>query len=316
MIRLVPDTNIDFMGKRWYAFTLSGILVLLGIFAMVQIFAFGRANLGIEFTGGTSVVLDFERPIRIDDARAALARNGFPDAQLQDIRGTTKLFIRVKGTAGMPAAADATKGEQVARQIVETFQKEFADNAARLESSEFIGPLIGQELRQKAIWAILFATLGLLVYIAFRFDFKFGLAAAIATFHDVLAVLGIVYVLNKEITLLIMVALLTLAGYSLTDTVVVFDRIRENLQKHRREPLDKIINASINQVLNRTLVVSLTVVLVLIALFFLGGDVLHDFAFSLLIGVIVGTYSSIFVASPLLVIWRGGRGKLLGQAKR
>jgi len=314
MIRLVPDTNIDFMGKRWYAFTLSGILVLLGIFAMVQIFAFARANLGIEFTGGTSVVLDFERPIRIDDARAALARNGFPDAQLQDIRGTTKLFIRVKGT--LNAADDATKGEQVARQIVETFQKEFSNNAAKLESSEFIGPVIGQELRQKAIWAILFATLGLLVYIAFRFDFKFGVAAAIATFHDVLAVLGIVYILNKEITLLIMVALLTLAGYSLTDTVVIFDRIRENLQKHRRDPLDKLINASINQVLNRTIVTSLTVVLVLIALFFLGGDVLHDFSFSLLIGVIVGTYSSIFVASPLLVIWRGGRGKLLGQAKR
>lgn len=311
MIRLIPDTNIDFIGKRYYAIVLSGVLVLLGIFAMVQIFAFGRANMGIEFTGGTSIVLEFEKPVRIDDARAVLARGGFPNARLQDIRGTTKLSIRVKGGVG---AADAVEG--VARQIIEIFQKEFADNAARLESSEFIGPVIGQELRQKAVRAILFATLGLLVYIALRFDFKFGVAAAIATLHDVLAVLGIVYLLNTEITLLIMVALLTIAGYSLTDTVVVFDRIRENLPKHRREPLVQIINASINQVLNRTLVTSLTTLLAVLALYVLGGDVLRDFSFSLLIGVIIGTYSSIFVASPLLVMWRGGRSKLLGQAKK
>ena len=303
MIRLIPDTNIDFMGKRLYAFGLSGVLVALGIFAMVQIFAFQRANLGIEFTGGTSVVLEFEKPIRIDDARAALARGGFPNARLQDIRGTHKLSIRVKGTA--PSAADAS-AEGVARQIINIFRKEFSDNAAKLESSEFIGPVIGSELRQKASWAILFATVGLLVYIAFRFDFKFGVAAAIATFHDVVAVLGLVYVLDKEITLLIMIALLTLAGYSLTDTVVVFDRIRENLQKHRREPMAQIINASINQVLNRTIVTSLTTLLAVLALYALGGQVLSDF----------GTYSSIFVASPLLVIWRGGRGKLLGQVKR
>ncbi len=313
MIRLIPDTNIDFIGKRYWAFVLSGVLVLLGIFALVQIFAFGRANMGIEFTGGTSLMLEFERPIRIDDARAALARGGFHNARLQDIRGTPKLSIKVKGKIG---AADAAEGEQVARQIIEIFQKEFADNAAKLEGSEFIGPTIGGELRKKAGWAIFFATLGLLAYIAVRFDFKFGVAAAIATFHDVAAVLGIVYVLDKEITLLIMIALLTIAGYSLTDTVVVFDRIRENLQKHRREPIVQIINASINQVLNRTLVTSVTTLLAVLALYVLGGDVLRDFSFSLLIGVVIGTYSSIFVASPLLVMWRGGRGKLLGQAKR
>ncbi len=186
-----------------------------------------------------------------------------------------------------------------------------------VKSSDAIGPTIGRELREKAIWAILFATLGLLVYIAIRFDYKFGIAAALATFHDVLVVLGVVYVMGMEITLLIITALLTLAGYSLTDTVVVFDRIRENVRKNPRTPFMDLLNASINQVLSRTIITSLTVLLVLIALFFFGGPVLHDFSFALGFGVIVGTYSSIFLASPLLLIWRGGgSGKLIGQVKK
>jgi preprotein translocase subunit SecF len=183
-----------------------------------------------------------------------------------------------------------------------------------VDSSTAIGPTIGQELQKKAVIAIVFSMIGIVLYIAVRFEFRFGVAAAIATFHDVLAVLGVLYLLDKEITLLIVTALLTLAGYSLTDTVVVFDRIRENLKYRRRESLEQVINGGINQVLSRTIVVSLTVVLVLIALFFFGGEVIHDFSFALLVGVIVGTYSSIFVASPVLVIWKGSRGKLLNRA--
>jgi preprotein translocase subunit SecF len=144
-----------------------------------------------------------------------------------------------------------------------------------------------------------------------RFELRFGIAAAIATFHDVFAVLGIFYLLDKEITLLIVSALLTLAGYSLTDTVVIFDRIRENLRVRRRDPLEQVINNGINQVLGRTIVVSLTVILVLVGLFFFGGEVIHDFSFALLLGVIIGTYSSIFVASPILLLWKGAAGRLL-----
>jgi preprotein translocase SecF subunit len=183
----------------------------------------------------------------------------------------------------------------------------------RVISTEFIGPTIGRELRDKAIWAVIFSTIGFLAYIAFRFDFKFGVAAAIATFHDVFAVLGLSWALGMEFTLLIITALLTIAGYSLTDTVVVFDRIRENLKKHQRDPLIKIINDALNQVLSRTILTSLTTLLAVVVLYLFGGPVLRDFALVLIIGVIVGTYSSIFIASPILLMWR--RRGLTSQAK-
>jgi preprotein translocase subunit SecF len=170
---------------------------------------------------------------------------------------------------------------------------------------------VGRKLQQDALIAIMISFAGIILYIAARFQFRFGVAAAIATLHDVLAVMGLFYLLNKEITLLIVTALLTLAGYSLTDTVVVFDRIRENLRVRRRDPIETVINNGINQVLSRTIVTSLTVVLVLIPLTIAGGEVLHDFSLALLWGVIVGTYSSIFVASPLLLVWPGSKGALV-----
>jgi preprotein translocase subunit SecF len=305
MFEILGKTNIDFISKRNYAFLISGVLVLLGLITLVQV-GRGRANLGIDFAGGTAVQLKFEQPIKIDEARSLLSENGFADAELQEFTNGNKLLIRVK--------QKNTIQEDVANRIVQTFEKGFSQNRFVVDSSSEIGPTIGQELQKKAVIAIVFSMIGIILYIAVRFEFRFGIAAAIATFHDVLAVLGVLYLLDKEITLLIVTALLTLAGYSLTDTVVVFDRIRENLKFRRRETLEQVINSGINQVLSRTIVVSLTVVLVLIALFFFGGEVIHDFSFALLVGVIVGTYSSIFVASPILVLWKGSRGKLLKRA--
>ncbi|MBI1742533.1 protein translocase subunit SecF [Candidatus Acetothermia bacterium] len=303
------ETHIDFMGKRFIAFTLSGLLVLAGIFAFIQI-SLGNANLGIEFVGGTAMQISFSKPVPLDQARGAIRGTGITGEELQNIEGKNAIFVRVK------RVDIGTNPEETAeKRITDALRK--LDDKLTIDSSESIGPTIGKELRDKAILAIIFATLGLLIYIAIRFDYKFGIAAAIATFHDVLAVLGVVYILNIEITLFIITALLTLAGYSLTDTVVVFDRIRENLRKNPRMPFMDLLNASINQVLSRTIITSLTVLLVLVALFFFGGTVLHDFSFALGFGVIVGTYSSIFVASPLLLIWRGGgSGKLIGQVKR
>jgi preprotein translocase subunit SecF len=301
---IVPqETHIDFMGKRYIALGLSTVLVLLGIFAFVQIWM-GHAKMGIEFTGGTAVTLDFDQAVPIDQARALLAQNGFSDAQLQDIKGTNQLYIRVKLTE---------ESEQVSARIQTLFEQSFGASNPRVISTEFIGPTIGRELRDKAIWAVIFSTIGFLVYIAFRFDFKFGVAAAIATFHDVFAVLGLSWALGMEFTLLIITALLTIAGYSLTDTVVVFDRIRENLKKHQRDPLIKIINDALNQVLSRTILTSLTTLLAVVVLYLFGGPVLRDFALVLIIGVIVGTYSSIFIASPILLMWR--RRGLTSQAK-
>lgn len=298
-----PETQIDFLGKRYIGFVLSAALVLLGIFAFVQIWT-GNAKMGLEFTGGTAITLDFEQAVPIDQARALLAQNGFSDAQIQDIKGTNQLAIRTKLSE---------EGEQVAARIQALFEQAFAPSKPRVLSTEFIGPTIGRELRDKAIWAIIFSTAGFLIYIAFRFDFKFGVAAAIATFHDVFAVLGLSWALGMEFTLLIVTALLTIAGYSLTDTVVIFDRIRENLKKHQRDPLMKVINDALNQVLSRTILTSLTTLLAVAVLYLLGGPVLRDFSLVLIIGVIIGTYSSIFIASPLLLMWR--RRGLTAQVK-
>jgi len=305
MLEILGKTNIDFMGKRNYAFLFSGVMVLLGVIALIQI-GRGSANLGIDFAGGTAVQLKFDQPIRIDEARKALEANGMGNAELQEFGQDNKLLIRVK--------ASTTIEEKTAERVVDIFTKEFRDKKFVVDSSTEIGPTIGKKLQQDALVAILVSMAGIILYVAARFEFRFGIAAALATFHDVLAVLGAFYVLDKEITLLVVTALLTLAGYSLTDTVVVFDRIRENLRMRRRETEETIINNAVNQVLSRTIVTSLTVVLVLIPLTFAGGEVLHDFSLALLWGVIFGTYSSVFVASPLLLLWPGAPGRLLKRS--
>lgn len=302
MLEVIGKTDIDFMGKRNLAFLGSGILVLLGLVAFVQI-ARGVANLSIDFSGGTAVPVKFDKPVEIEAVRHALDANGLPHADLQEFVGANKILVRVKTAT--------TMAEQVADRIVAAFNKEFPDNPLTVESSVVIGPTIGAQLKQDALIAILFSIAGIILYISARFELRFGVAAALAMTNDVLAVLGLFYLLDKEITLLVVTALLTLAGYSLTDKVVVFDRIRENLRARRRETTTVIINNGINQVLSRTIVTSLTVVLVLIPLAVTGGEVLHDFSLALLWGVIIGTYSSIFVASLLLLLLPGLANTLL-----
>jgi preprotein translocase subunit SecF len=305
MLEILGKTNIDFMSKRTIAFAFSGAMVLLGLIAVVQI-ARGAANLGIDFAGGTAVQLKFEQPIRIDEARKVLEANGLGNAELQEFGQDNKLLIRIK--------TSTTIEEKTAETVVDVFKTKFASNRFVVDSSTEIGPTIGKKLQEDALIAIVISFIGIILYIAARFELRFGVAAALATFHDVLAVLGTFYVLDKEITLLLVTALLTLAGYSLTDTVVVFDRIRENLKSRRRESEEATINTAVNQVLSRTIVTSLTVVLVLIPLTLAGGEVLHDFSLALLGGVIFGTYSSVFVASPLLVLWPGRSGRLLSRS--
>lgn len=301
MFEILGKTNVDFMGKRLMAFSFSGVMVLLGLVALIQI-ARGHANLGIDFAGGTAVQLRFEKAMTIESARKTLEANGLGEAELQEFVAENKLLIRVK--------ASTTIEEKVAERIMAVFGKEFPDNKFVVESTTEIGPTIGRKLQQDAMIAVFISFVGIIAYIAVRFRFVFGVAAALATFHDVLAVLGVFFLLDKEITLLVVTALLTLAGYSLTDTVVVFDRIRENLRQRRREPMEQVINGAVNQVLSRTIVTSLTVILVLLPLTFAGGEVLHDFSLALLGGVVFGTYSSVFVASALLLAWPGGEAQL------
>ena len=302
MMEFFKKPNIDFIGKRNYAFAVSGVFILLGIIALVQI-SRGAANMGIDFAGGTTVQLKFEKPIHLDEARKALDTNGIRDAELQQFASDNKLLIRVRN--------DVSQGK-VADKIVDIFAKSFADNKSVVDSSTEIGPTVGKTLRHDTMVAITISIVCIILYIAFRFEFKFGVAATIATFHDVLAVLGLFYMMNKEVNLLLVTALLTLAGYSLTDTVVVFDRIRENIRAHRKISFADVINRSVNEVLSRTVVVSTTVFLVCLALFFFGGEVIHDFSLAMLLGVIVGTYSSIFVASPIVFLWRRKKKGKLG----
>ncbi len=307
-MEVIGKTNIDFLGMRRVAFTISTLLVLVGVFATVQIVR-GRANLGIDFAGGTSVQVRFEQPVELAKVRRAIAASGFPENELQQFVGGRRLFIRVK-SSGKPVAGTAAA-------IEEQLREAFSTNPFIVESSNEVGPVIGRELQQAALWAILVSLLGIVSYIAWRFEFRFGIVATVATFHDVLVVLGVFFLLGKEITLLIVTALLTLAGYSLTDTVVVFDRIRENFRTRRRDSLAEMINASINQVLSRTIMTSLTTLLAIFALFLLGGEVLRDFSLTLLLGIVVGTYSSVFVASPLVYEWRmRGRRQAVGVKKQ
>jgi len=216
---------------------------------------------------------------------------------LQEVENENRLIVKVKKSEAVVA--------NLSEQVDQILNKELGEKGFSIESQSEIGSSVSAVLRNKAIQAILISLAGVIVYLAFRFDISFGVSAAIATFHDVLVVLGICWLLNVEITLLIVTALLTLAGYSLNDSVVVFDRIRENMRKTERFKLtSSIINTSVNQVIGRTIVTSLTSAMVLLALFLFGGSVIHDFSFALLIGVLVGTYSSVFIASPLLTFWK------------
>lgn len=302
-MRIIGKTNVDFIGLRRVSFVISGILVIAGLFALVMTVT-GGSNLGIEFAGGTMVQGYFDNPVEVGQLRQAMNEAGFQDAVIQKLeRDVPNSFVIRTKLVGEQSA-------QMRGRIEEALRTTFPDNEFHLDSVHEVGPAVGQELREDALWAVLLSLAGILIYIAFRFDFRFGVAAAIATFHDVLVVLAIVYFLDKEMTILVISALLTLAGYSLTDTVVVFDRIRENLKKLRRKA-DFVggVNLSINDVLSRTVITSLTSLIVVFVLLIAGGEVLRDFALALICGILIGTYSSVFVASPIYVEWENRKPK-------
>ncbi|MEE4165333.1 MAG: protein translocase subunit SecD [Desulfocapsaceae bacterium] len=295
-LQFARQTNIDFMKVKNITFSISGVLVLMGLIAFFQI-ARGSANLGVDFSGGSLLQYQAEQPFTMAEVRKAFLDNNMEGIDLQEVENENRLIVKVKKSEAVVA--------NLSEQVDEMFSRELGGKGFILESQSEIGSSVSTVLRNKAIQAILISLTGVIVYLAFRFDISFGMAAAVATFHDVLVVLGICWLFNVEITLLIVTALLTLAGYSLNDSVVVFDRIRENMKKTERFKLSgTIINASINQVIGRTIVTSLTSAMVLLALFIFGGSVIHDFSFALLAGVLVGTYSSIFIASPLLTFWK------------
>ncbi len=302
MFELIGKPNINFIGLRKFSFILSALLILLGLAAFVSILL-GKAEMGIEFTGGTMVQGNFDQPIEIGQLRSALTGNGFPEANIQSLsmEGIENAYlIRVKTVTEGLAIGQETTVDRIMAVIAEAFP----NSEFHKDSEHTIGPAVGETLRNQARWAVILAVIGILIYIWIRFDFRFGVAATIATFHDVLTVLGIFWIIGIPIDLLVITALLTLGGYSLTDSVVVFDRIRENLKLFRKKgDFVATINASINEVLSRTIITSSTTLLVVLTIFLFGGHELRSLSLALVIGVIVGTYSSVFVASPIVVEW-------------
>ncbi len=297
MIELVKNTKIDFMGLKKYAFSFSAVLVILGIVGTVQIYR-GKANLGIDLAGGTSIQLKFQKPFSMDEIRSLLAKAGHGEATLQEVSGENILMLKLR-------ALGKQDEKMVAEPMVNLLRQSLPGNPFVVESVSEIGPAIGHKLRQDAELAMLISALAIIIYLAWRFEFKFGVAAAIATFHDIFSIVGIFWILGIEMDLLFITALLTIGGYSLTDTVVVFDRIRENIRLRKKGTFSETINLSVNEVLSRTIVTSMTVFIAVITLLVFGGIVLHNFALALAMGIVVGTYSSIFVASPIVALWRG-----------
>lgn len=294
-MQIIKKPNLDYMKLRKIAFGLSGALAILGLVAFVEILL-GNANLGVDFAGGSLLQYKAEKNFTMSEVRAAFDKSGLEENDLQQVENEGRLMVKVKKSTKVIAAA-------LNEQVTAVLNRELPDKKFSLESQTEIGSSVSAVLRNKAMLAIALSMGGVIVYLGFRFNLSFGIGAAVATFHDVLAVLGICWLMNIEMTLLIVTALLTLAGYSLNDTVVIFDRIRENMQRSDKPSLLKVINDSVNQVLSRSIVTSFTVFLSVLALYLFGGSVIHDFSFALLLGVVIGTYSSIFVASPILTLW-------------
>ncbi|MCZ6665449.1 MAG: protein translocase subunit SecF [Gammaproteobacteria bacterium] len=274
------EFNIDFMGHRHLAVLFSALL-LVGSAAMLAV---NGLKLGIDFTGGTLVELGYAQPADLDGIRATLAASEFGDAVVQHFGSPRDVLVRLVASEGMAT-------DDVSTRILDLLPN------AEMRRIEFVGPQVGEELTEDGALAMLYALGGILVYVMLRFTFKFSLGAIAALIHDVLVVLGFFAVTQMEFDLPVLAALLAVIGYSLNDTIVVFDRIRENFRRIRKSPAQEVINRSLNQTLSRTLVTSLTTLLVLVALFFLGGELIHAFAAALIVGVVIGTYSSIFVAS-------------------
>lgn len=298
MFEILPKTNIDFTGRRKLAFGLSGLFIILGLAAFFAIMV-GKANMGLDFSGGTMIQGNFEKPVTVAAVREALSATGHGDAEIQELVGHIKpnsYSIRVKGTV--------TELGEVDSLLMGALAQAFPDNPFHLDSSHEVGPAIGKLLRKQASLAVLYSMIGILIYIWLRFDLRIGVTATIGTFHDVLAVLGIIFLLQKEITLLIVTALLTVAGYSLSDKVVVFDRVRENLKLYRKKgDFEALLNTSINEVLSRTFITSTGVLITLVVLYVFGSNVIRDFALAMFLGVVVGTYSSIFLSSGIMLEW-------------
>ena len=311
-MELFRDSNIDWLSKKWLFLGFSLIFSVAGVLSMLF---WNHIPVGIDFKGGTQVRVSFPQQPNEEHLRTAMDRAGIHDASIQRLNGANGY----EAVITLPETSD-TNSDSARATVVKALATNYTDSTSKVEDAYTVGPTAGKQLTRQAGWAVLWSLLGMLAYLWFRFEFIYGAAAVIAVFHDTLITVGAFSLTNQEITLTVIAAILTLVGYSMNDTIVIFDRIRENLQLMRRATLAEVVNKSINQTLSRTLLTSGLTFLTVLALYLFGGEVLHGFSFALVVGILIGTYSSIAVAAPMLVAytdWRTRRGKSSGlQAGR
>jgi preprotein translocase subunit SecF len=306
-MELFRQPNVDWLGKKWYFLGFSLIFSVAGIFSLLF---WHHLPLGVDFKGGTDITVRFDKTPNEDAVRAAMDRAGVKDFRIQRISGGTAGAASNQEVIALPQSTASDANHDQGRAEVENALKaNYHDSGFEVIQVDIVGPTAGKQLQRQAIWATLYSLVGMLVYLWFRFELIYGVAAVVAVFHDTLITIGAFSLTNQEITLTVIAAILTLIGYSMNDTVVVFDRIRENLAMSRRETLSTVVNRSINQTLSRTVLSSGLTFLTVLSLFVFGGEVLHGFSFALVIGILIGTYSSIAVAAPMLVAWQDWRAK-------
>ncbi len=292
-----PDINFDFVGKRKTAMILSALVILVGLISLIFK---GGPDYGIDFAGGTLVQLQFS-----EDTSAAAIKDALKGVELGSVviqqfgDEANEFLVRAQNSSG--------ELQGISRSISGALETAYGAGQVEVRRTEMVGPQVGKDLREKGLMAMVYAMIGILIYITLRFEFRFAVGAILALVHDVLITIGAFSIFGKEIDLPIIAAFLAIIGYSLNDTIIVYDRIRENMSKYAKDGFSAIVNRSINETLSRTILTSGTTLLVVAALFIFGGGVIHNFAFALLVGVLVGTYSSIFVASPLLIFWEERR---------
>lgn len=293
-MELIPhNTHFDFIGKKKITLWISAIAILV---SFGSILLHGGLRYGVDFSGGLVAEIKFSKPIDVSELRNATDAIGLKDAVVQKFGGENEFLIRVEKAAG--------DLEAMSKSIQTSLQGRFTNNPLEIRRVELVGPKVGKDLKTKAMWAVGLAFVAILIYVAFRFhEFAYGLGGIVALFHDVVVTFGAISVFNIEFSLNVLAVILTIIGFSINDTIVIFDRVRENIKKMRKEDLTTIFNVSINETLGRTILTTGTVMMVVLILFFLAGEVIHDFTIALIVGLITGTYSTVYIASPVVLFW-------------
>jgi preprotein translocase subunit SecF len=288
-----PNTHIDFIGKKKYTVWISAVVILL---SFGSIFLHGGLKYGVDFAGGLLIQPKFSKAVDISEVRDALETMGLKDAMVQNFGGENEFLIRVE-----KASVDL---EGMSKKIQTSLEERFKDKALEIRRVEVVGPKVGKDLKEKALWAVGLSLLAILIYVAWRFKtVAYGLGGIVALFHDVIVTYGAISIFNLEYSLSLLAVILTIIGFSINDTIVIFDRVRENIKKMRKDNLETVMNVSINETLGRTILTSGTVMMVVLILFFFGGPVIHDFTAAMIVGLITGTYSTVYIASPVVLLW-------------